>query len=153
MKLKLYYSVQNGGDGSAYPRLMESKELAEFDQEHMDEGWGESCTGSITLESDTDIKCLDEVQSKEAYFIDKYINAYSSVDEEEKDEFLAKFFPNGLPIFSVETEKVKTSAVHLYNNVFADGKRVARFFKSIGKSGETFEKILNRNGEHNRVRG
>lgn len=40
MKLKIFYSVQNGGDGSAYPKLMESKELAEFDQEYMDEGWG-----------------------------------------------------------------------------------------------------------------
>ena len=53
--LTLYYSVQNGGDGSAYPVFFESMELAELDQDTMDEGWGESCTGSIVLESDSPI--------------------------------------------------------------------------------------------------
>lgn len=56
-KLTLYYSVQNGGDGSAYPQFMESLELAEWDQDHASEGWGESCTGSITLESDPPHHC------------------------------------------------------------------------------------------------
>ena len=56
MIIKIWYSVQNCGDGSAYPKLMESKELAELDQDTMDEGWGESCTGCITIESDSPVK-------------------------------------------------------------------------------------------------
>lgn len=56
MITEIWYSVQNCGDGSAYPKLMESKELAELDQDTMDEGWGESCTGRIVVESDSPIK-------------------------------------------------------------------------------------------------
>ena len=61
MKRKtIWYSVHNGGDGSAYPVLMESEELAELDQRHQDEGWGEPCYGSITLESESEIFVVDE---------------------------------------------------------------------------------------------
>ena len=35
--MKIWYSVLNGGDGSAYPVFMTTKELAEWDQDHMDE--------------------------------------------------------------------------------------------------------------------
>lgn len=49
--MKIWYSVQNCGDGSAYPLFMESEAQAELDQEYMDEGWGESCTGFIEVES------------------------------------------------------------------------------------------------------
>jgi len=35
MKFVIHYSVQNGGDGSAYPQFMESSKLAEWDQNHM----------------------------------------------------------------------------------------------------------------------
>jgi hypothetical protein len=58
-KLTLYYSVSNGGDGSAYPQFCESEKIAEFHQEiqnEFGEGWGESCTGEITLESESPIK-------------------------------------------------------------------------------------------------
>ena len=65
MKTNIYYSVQNGGDGSAYPRLFESAELAELDQDMMEEGWGENCSGSITIESDGPIKIIDEVTTIE----------------------------------------------------------------------------------------
>jgi len=64
--LTLYYSVQNGGDGSAYPAFFDSMELAELDQDTMDEGWGESCTGSIELESDSPITVTyPTIQTKE----------------------------------------------------------------------------------------
>lgn len=60
--LKLYYSVQSGGDGSAYPRFSLSEELVEIDQEieseFIREGWGESCTGFIELESESNIKII-----------------------------------------------------------------------------------------------
>jgi hypothetical protein len=39
-KKVIYYSIRNGGDGSAYPYFYESEELAEWDQEHLTEGWG-----------------------------------------------------------------------------------------------------------------
>lgn len=55
MRKKLYYSIQNGGDGSAYPYWMESEELAEWDQRNMDEGWGEPCYGFVEVESDSEI--------------------------------------------------------------------------------------------------
>ena len=53
--MQIWYSVQNCGDGSAYPSFMESEAQAELDQKWMDEGWGESCTGYIEIESDSPI--------------------------------------------------------------------------------------------------
>ena len=63
METKLFYSVQNGGDGSAYPIWFESMKLAELDQEYMDEGWGEPCDGYITVESETPITIKETVQT------------------------------------------------------------------------------------------
>ena len=65
MKLKIWYSIQNGGDGSAYPRWMESEELARWDQDNMDEGWGESCCGYIEVESDSKITVIDQLTTVE----------------------------------------------------------------------------------------
>ncbi len=61
MKLKIWYSIQNGGDGSAYPRWMESEELAEWDQANMDEGWGEPCTGYIEVQADCKITVKEKL--------------------------------------------------------------------------------------------
>ncbi len=43
----LWYSIGNGGDGSAYLRWFKTKESASLDQDNMSEGWGEPCYGSI----------------------------------------------------------------------------------------------------------
>jgi hypothetical protein len=63
-KLTLYYSVSNGGDGSAYTQFCESEAIAEMHQEIQSElqgeGWGESCTGSITLESESPITISEQ---------------------------------------------------------------------------------------------
>jgi len=64
---KVWYSVQNGGDGSAYPQWFESEALATFDQDNMDEGWGECCTGSLDIEHEGPIKILDNVITCEKY--------------------------------------------------------------------------------------
>ena len=56
MLTKIWYNVQNGGDGSAYPQFMESEILCEIDQKWMDEVWGESCVGNLVIESDNPIK-------------------------------------------------------------------------------------------------
>jgi len=58
----IYYSVRNGGDGSAHPTFFDSAELAQLDQDWQNEGgegWGESCDGYITLESDSPIVCKE----------------------------------------------------------------------------------------------
>lgn len=84
MKTKIYYSVENGGDGSAYPQLMESEELAEIDQEFMGEyGWAEPCTGWITIESETPIRVVDEVLT-----VDK---AIKEVEEELDQDYMKDY--------------------------------------------------------------
>jgi len=90
MKRKIFYSINNGGDGSAYPIFLESQELAEWDQDHMWGGWGESCDGSITIESDSAIFCEDVI-SIEDYFKENVKG------EEYEEEFIEQFFPDGLP--------------------------------------------------------
>lgn len=142
MRLKLYYSVQNDGDGSAYPKFMESQELVEFDQENMEEGWGESCTGTVTLESDSEIKCLDKIETKESYFIRQYCDTWRPESKKkEKQKFIAKFFPDGLPIFTVVAEKAKGDYSH--NRVYVGERLVGDIFKSTDKSGTIFQNYLN----------
>lgn len=128
-KLTVYYSVGNGGDGSAYPHFMESGELCEWDQEHMDEGWGESCTGSISFESESPIVCTEDIETKEAYLISRYITEYAPNDSYGPSldiikEFISKFFPDGLPTFTCK----KTENRESYNSVLVGDKVVAKVF-------------------------
>lgn len=87
--LTLYYSVSNGGDGSAYPKFSLSKELADIHQDmesELGEGWGESCVGVITLESESPITVrADDLE----YFITKE-NLLQNLEEylDEEDDYL-----------------------------------------------------------------
>jgi len=98
MKLKIHYSVQSGGDGSAYPEFMESEKLANWDQSHMSEGWGEPCTGSLEIESESPMTC--EVTTALGYYLAKDDMDYWE-SEGDKEEFMAAFFPDGLPHMDV----------------------------------------------------
>lgn len=54
-KIKIWYSIRNGGDGSAMPKWFLTSEEAEQDQEDMYEGWGEPCTGMVETYIDSNI--------------------------------------------------------------------------------------------------
>jgi len=54
-RITIWFSIANGGDGSAHPRWFLTEEAAEDDQESDDEGWGESCTGSVETFEGSDI--------------------------------------------------------------------------------------------------
>jgi hypothetical protein len=51
-ELRIWYSVSNGGDGSACPIFCESRALAEWHQDHIAGEWGKPCTGSILIHGD-----------------------------------------------------------------------------------------------------
>jgi hypothetical protein len=116
-KLTIYYSVENGGDGSAYPKLFDTEELAEWHQNHLDEGWGESCTGEIVVEGDN-LRC-SKLQTKEGYYLHLLLEYNGS---EEAEEFKAEFFPDGLPEFSVKI--VETN----YYGIFVEDRLVHKSF-------------------------
>jgi len=137
--LELHYSVQNGGDGSAYPHLMESAALAEFDQANMYEGWGESCTGSFVVESDSPIVIKSEVKTAASF----YIGLLEEENEEKLAEFIAEFFPEGKPTFTVKTRPFSTNDEYLYNDVYVGDKKVAQSFRALANSGEVFETLIN----------
>jgi len=89
-KLTVYYSVNNGGDGSASTVFFESKALAEWHQEwDCGDGWGEPCTGSLTIKGKGPLTCED-MFTKESY----------REEVEERDDpdmmqsFLKEFFTN-----------------------------------------------------------
>lgn len=48
-KFQLYYNCRNGGDGSVSVDLHSTEQAANKAEESMDEGWGESSVGSITI--------------------------------------------------------------------------------------------------------
>jgi hypothetical protein len=60
-KIKVYYSPHNGGDGSVYLKWFLTAEAAEYDQDNLDEGWGEDCSGFVeTFEgSDVHLKAIE----------------------------------------------------------------------------------------------
>ena len=46
-KINIWYSIKNGGDGTASPDWFLTEEETEYDQENMYEGWGETCNGMV----------------------------------------------------------------------------------------------------------
>lgn len=55
IKCIVWFSIRNGGDGSVYNKWFLTEEEAEYDQNHMSEGWGESCLGSVETFVGSDI--------------------------------------------------------------------------------------------------
>ena len=52
-KIKLWYSVANGGDGSAHPVFFSTEDQAKAHQEDVNsnEGWAEDCYGLIEVDN------------------------------------------------------------------------------------------------------
>ena len=86
MKHKIWYSVQSGGDGSAYPEFMESEGLCKIDQEYMDENWAEDCSGCLVIESDSPIKVLNLTT------IDEVIK---EIEEKLNEDYMKKYKAQG----------------------------------------------------------
>lgn len=90
--MRIWYSVSNGGDGSAYPQFMESERIAEMDQELMHEGWGESCTGYIEVEGDN-IVIKSRIQTEAEYIEElkeRLKSKYDSCFHEQIKKFIAE---------------------------------------------------------------
>lgn len=117
-KLTIHYSVENCGDGSAYPVLFETNELAEWHQDHLGESWGEPCTGEIVVEGDN-LRC-PSLQTKESYYLKLLLEGYDNADE--LNAFKYDFFPDGLPKFTVDILDT-----HHYG-IYIDGRFVYKRF-------------------------
>lgn len=134
-KLKVYYSVQNGGDGSAYPVFFTDKDVAEFHQEQENEdgeGWAESCTGDITFEGDN--LCCPEATTKEGYYLELLLDGWENEDEVQK--FVSKFFPKGIPKFDVNILNERRFGV------LVEGKVIYEAFCHPGNTSEKKRLIL-----------
>ncbi len=136
-RLTIYYSVENGGDGSAYPVWFDTKKLAEWHQEHLVEGWGEPCTGYIIVEGDN-LRC-SELTDKEGHYLELFLEYRE--DDDEVNEFRSEFFPNGLPEFTV---KIFDST---HYGVFVEGRLAHKSFaypekKSNAKGVKRLTKLL-----------
>jgi len=86
--LEIWYSVHDGGDGSAYPRWFETRRLTEMDQELIENGWGECCNGSLKIEGEN-MRVLSHVTTTEEFIerLDRIINSqsrYTTRSEKEK---------------------------------------------------------------------
>ncbi len=136
-KLTIFYSVQNGGDGSAYPQFMESKELAEWDQDHMDEGWGESCDGSLVVESDSQghMECNDTITAA-AYYLEKMGDYDEEYPWEDKKDFEDTFFPNGIPELVVKIRPEDDSYYYIYEVTPNEGWGERYCYKDFAYRGE-----------------
>ncbi|KKN98999.1 hypothetical protein LCGC14_0142440 [marine sediment metagenome] len=138
-KLIIYYSIEDCGDGSAYPRLFDTEELAEWNQNNLDQGWGEPCTGEIVVEG-KNMSC-SELQTKEGFYLELLLEGYEN--QEEVQKFKDAFFPEGLPKFTVDIID------SLHYGIFVEGRIVHKSFaypekKTNNKGIKRLEKILKR---------
>lgn len=87
-KLTIHYSVQNCGDGSAYPQFSLDKRIVDIHQE-LEEEWGEPCTGSISLESDTEIRLSGKTYllTKESLLEDLEDRLTYTKDEDKREKY------------------------------------------------------------------
>ena len=130
-ELKIYYSIHNAGDGSAYPIFLESRELANWDTNHLDEGWGEDCDGWIIVESETPMVC-GEVVTAIGYYLDKCEDGCWYTDTDQSD-FEECFFPMGLPTFEVRIQATDSRKYY----VFVEGVlhyKASAWVRALGKS-------------------
>lgn len=67
---KIWYMIQNGGDGSAYVQYYDSKELAEWSEEQDDEGFAESTVDCITFMSDGNVHINENIQHVDDLILD-----------------------------------------------------------------------------------
>ncbi len=115
--MKIYYSIQDHGDGSASPLFVDNRKLAEWDQDHMDEGWGESCWGELDIISESAIT-VKQLYSTIGYYLWKELDG-SWWGEKNKKEFEAEFLLGGVPRFQV----LILHGDDGYYHVFVDGVR------------------------------
>lgn len=122
MKTKFFYSIRNCGDGSAALSWMESQKLVQWDQEHMDEGWGESCDGYIEVESDCPITTTENITTEVGYFLDLLLD-----EDRNAEKFYHDFFTE-FPEF--EIVKGEKSGKYHYLHFLQNGKEVYKHFTS-----------------------
>ncbi len=94
-ELTIYYSVENCGDGSAVPKFFATAQLADWHQEHLSEGWGEPCVGSLMVTGDN-MLCPDAITA-EMYLKDLLGEIWDDDSRARAKDFIATFFPDGLP--------------------------------------------------------
>lgn len=82
--MRIYYSVQNGGDGSAYPKFFENELISEMDQS-FEEEWGEPCTGFIEVEGDN-LKVVSKIITVADYIEQLKEMNYADDDEIAENE-------------------------------------------------------------------
>ena len=133
-KHTIHYNVQNGGDGSAYPRFFNSAKLAAWDESRAQDGWGEPSVGSLDIDSDGPIK-VSKLTTPESYLVELWSH------EEEAATFVAEFFPAAFPHFT--TESTPTTDPYHYIEVSADGAPVGRTFQRITRTAEMVAEALN----------
>jgi hypothetical protein len=119
--MKVYYSIINGGDGSAYPHWYESQELADWDNDHQSEGWGETCTGSIEFTGEA----LFDIKTKEGYLVNLFMK-----EDENFEEFKEDFFPNEIPEFTVNILNKN------YYGIYFNDKLVHKQFQYPGETSD-----------------
>jgi len=55
VKVVVWYSIEGGGDGSAYNNWFLTQNEASQNQEDQEEGWGEECIGSVETYEGSDV--------------------------------------------------------------------------------------------------
>jgi hypothetical protein len=91
----LYYNIVNCGDGSAGLDWFEDEALARWVEERDDEGWAESCTGSVQIRGEfLNIRRITKPPEIYVGLLEEFL--CGRLDSSELDRFNALFF-DGTP--------------------------------------------------------
>ena len=133
-------------------KLVESQELAAWDQNNdpYGKGWAEDYSGYITIESDSIITVKDEIETKESFYLNLINEEYTSYNKDQIDDFVSKFFPKGVPVFTVKKSEKESwtstyEEVQIYNyfDIFCEGNLIDTQSYKDGKTTAQIEKELN----------
>lgn len=125
MKLTVWYSIYNTGDGGAGLDFLEDRKLAEWDQEHQDEGWADDCSGSLTITGDN--IAVEDVTTKESYLFKLITDGYCDKDKKLTREFIKNFFPDGIP--DLEVNMLCPEGAQFYG-IWVDGTYICKDWAS-----------------------
>ena len=101
--LQIWFTVESTDDGSARAEFFTTEELARWHYDHPPDGWPAHYIDHLTILLGDHAWCeCEQALDPVSYWLKFTEDEYDLAEEwEYRDEFLSRFFPDGLPQFEV----------------------------------------------------
>jgi len=113
-ELKIFFSIENSGDGEAYPSFFNSMKLADWHQDNQSEEWSENCTGLLTVYGEN-LSCFS-MQNAIEFYLDEILGNKSVHGK----NFVDEFFRGSPPQFTLQMND-RDSVYECYDILYDGG--------------------------------